>query len=227
MIVLGLDTATPATTVAVLDRDGAVHERRHDPRAGDRPAHATRVLPLAEDALASAGLGWGDLDRLAVGVGPGTFTGLRIGVATARALAQAHELTLVPVGTLRSLAAAARVAAGDRPVLAVLDARRKEAFAAAYREDRELHAPAALSPAALRGLACELGASLAVGDGAIEFREELEPAGADVPASDSELHRVSAGHHCRLAAVTEPLGRDAVLPDYCRLPDAEITHRAR
>src|SRR5919199_5081496 len=129
MAVLGFDTATGATAVAVLLGDGTAVERRDDPAPGERPSHAARLLELAEEALGAAGAGWDDVTRLAVGIGPGGFTGLRIGIATARALAQARALDVVPVGTLRALAAGA---ARPDATLAVLDARRGEAFVAAY-----------------------------------------------------------------------------------------------
>ena len=125
-------------------------EVRDDPEPGARPAHAARLLAAAEEALGAAGVGWEEVDRLAVGVGPGSFTGLRIGIATARALAQGRGLPLVGVSSLEALA---RGAAAPL-VLAVLDARRGEAFAAACRgrpagRSVEGFAPAALAPDAL------------------------------------------------------------------------------
>jgi tRNA threonylcarbamoyladenosine biosynthesis protein TsaB len=233
--VLAFDTATPATTVALSLPDGRLLTRRHDPAAGERPGHMSELLPATLALLADAGIGWPALDRLAVGVGPGTFTGLRIGVATARALAHAHDIPLVAVSTLRSLAAGAEEAAGavaDQPapaVLAVVDARRGEAFAAAWGAGAQpLLAPAALAPEALAEAVSTLGARpLAVGDGALRFRQQLEAAGAVVPADGSPLHRVDAAVHCRLAAVLEPTARDAVLPTYLRLPDAELALRRR
>ena len=159
MRILGLDTATRATTVALLDLEaGTVTERRDDPPRGERPRHTTRLLALAVEVLTDAGCGWEDLTRIAVGVGPGTFTGLRIGISTARALAAARDLPLVGVSTLRSLAhGAAATAAGEgRAVLAVLDARRGEVFAAGWSpgtvadpEALPLLAPTALTPEAL------------------------------------------------------------------------------
>jgi tRNA threonylcarbamoyladenosine biosynthesis protein TsaB len=115
LIVLALDSATAASVAGVLGPDGAVTEARDDPPPGSRGEHAARLLALAEAALERAGVGWADLDRLAVGVGPGGFTGLRIGVATARALAQARGLPLVPVSSLWALAVGAHMAVGDDP----------------------------------------------------------------------------------------------------------------
>lgn len=230
-VLLGFDTATPATTAAVLAPDGRIAERRHDPAPDERPAHAGQLLALAAEALAAAGTTWEQVGRLAVGTGPGTFTGLRIGIATARALAQGLGAELVGVSTLRALAAHAADAPGA-PVLAVLDARRGEAFAAAWAGERELLAPCALAPDALAGEVAAVarsggGPPLAIGDGAVKFRAWLEPAGATVPADGSPIHRVSAAAICRLAAGMQAADRDAVLPDYLRLPDAEIAHRRR
>jgi tRNA threonylcarbamoyladenosine biosynthesis protein TsaB len=230
MKVLALDTATPATTVALALSDENVLTRRHEPAAGERPGHVSELLPLALELLDEAGIDFPQLDRIAVGVGPGTFTGLRIGLATARALAHAHDLPLVGVSTLHSLAAgAAETAAGAPAVLAVLDARRGEAFAAAWAGAEEpLLAPAALTPEALGEAVGALPPGVvAVGDGAVRFRTVLEAAGAVVPTDASAAHRVEAAVHARLAAGMEPKAPDQVLPAYLRLPDAELALRRR
>ena len=218
MIVLGLDTATTATVAGVLDRSGTVTEVRDDPEPGVRPGHANRLLAAAEEALERAGLGWDEVERIAVGVGPGSFTGLRIGIATARALAQARGLPLVGVSSLEALA---RGAAEAELVLAVLDARRGEAFAAAWRAGTLVLPAAALSPDALAERVAGLqGTALAVGDGAVRFRGPLEAAGALVPPDEDGAHRLRAEHVCRLGATGNPIDRDALLPDYLREPDA-------
>jgi tRNA threonylcarbamoyladenosine biosynthesis protein TsaB len=216
VIVAGFDTATAATAAAVLLDDGTAVERRDDPAPGQRPQHASRLLELLEAALGEAGVEWGAVERLAVGVGPGGFTGLRIGIATARALAQARGIELVGVGTLDALAAGAP--AHDGPVAAVLDARRGEAFLAVPGRIE----PVALGPDALREAVAALpGTPLAVGDGAVAFRQQLEAAGAVVPPDDSSAHRVSAAEVCRLGAARAPVPRDQLLPDYRREPDAK------
>lgn len=211
---LVIDTATPATVVGVL-AGGEVVERRHDPAPGERPGHVSQVLALAEEALEEAGTELAALTRIGVGVGPGSFTGLRIGIATARALAHATGLPLAPVSTLGALA----VEAGGGPVLAVLDARRGEAFVARWEDGREVVGPRALRPEELAAAAA--GATLAVGDGALRFRAQLEPAGVAVPPEESALHRVGAAGLVRLAAGAPLVARDALLPEYVRSPDAK------
>jgi tRNA threonylcarbamoyladenosine biosynthesis protein TsaB len=241
MRVLAFDTATSATTVALLDPDAGLEiEARDDPAPGARPGHVTRLLPLIAEVLERAGAGWEAVDRIAVGVGPGTFTGLRIGIATARALAVSREIPLLGVSTLKSLALNAAGEPGAGVVLTVLDARRGEAFAAAWRLGGEprsgpgvlgerLIEPAALAPEALLQRLAALGPRpLTIGSGAIEFRARLQRAGADVPASGSELHRVTALRHCQLAlgpGVAD--GAGDIRPEYLRLPDAELARRRK
>jgi tRNA threonylcarbamoyladenosine biosynthesis protein TsaB len=236
-LILAFDTATAATSVA-LGRGDQIHEARHDPGPGERPGHQTMLLALVDQAFAQAGASWDDVERLAVGIGPGTFTGLRIGIATARALAQGRGIPLLGVSTLEALAMGSTRPSqqiGDvdakresTPVLAVLDARRGEAFAAAWLGDRRLLAPAALSPDALAEAAAGLpGTALAVGDGAVRFRERLEAIGADVPPDDAAVHRVSARRHLGLAEKAPAGGTDQVLPEYLRVPDAQISHAER
>lgn len=228
MNVLAFDTATPDTVVG-LTGAGEPVEKRHSPSPGERPGHAQQLLGLAREALAEAGLDWGGLDRIGVGIGPGTFTGLRIGVATARALAQSSGSELVGVSTLEALAMNALGGASgaaepwEGPVLAVLDARRGETFAAAWRGSERVRGPVAVPPQALAGEAAgDDGAWLAVGDGAVKFRAQLESQGVTVPPDDSPLHRVSALALCRLAHDAPLADRRALIPEYVRLPDAEL-----
>jgi tRNA threonylcarbamoyladenosine biosynthesis protein TsaB len=212
--VLVIDTATAATVVGVALGDEVI-ERRHDPGPGERPGHVSQVLALAEEALAAAGAELSTIERIGVGVGPGSFTGLRIGIATARALSHATGLPLAAVSTLGALAAGA----GDGPVLAVLDARRGEAFVALWEAGREVRGPVVVRPEDLPAAAA--GAASAVGDGAVRFRAHLEPAGVPVPPPGSALHRVGAAGLARLARQAPLVARDALLPEYVRSPDAK------
>lgn len=245
MRILAFDTATPATTVALSGVGNIVYTARDDPPPGERPGHATRLLPLTAMVMERAGVGWDGVDRIAVGVGPGTFTGLRIGIATARALARARSIPLVGVSTLQSLALAGPRApvtlsrqdpggtiAGLDVVLAVLDARRGEVFAASWRMDEvegfetALLLPRAFAPEMLAELVTPLGpTTLAIGDGALAFRQVLERSGAFIPDDDSQLHRVTATNHSRLADGLQASAPDEVRPDYLRAPDAEMARR--
>ena len=149
MPTLGFDTATEVLTVAVAGGGGPLAEAEHGPAADGRPRHSALLLAGIERCVEESG-GWQGIERIAVGLGPGSYTGLRIGIATARALAQARQLELRGISTLSALARGIGELpeAAGRPRLAVLDARRGQAFA-------ELHAvgggppqgPVVLSPA--------------------------------------------------------------------------------
>ena len=205
---LAFDTATADTVVGLSVDKGArarsgtfVVELRHEPAPGDRPGHAEQLLPLCREALERAGIDWPQVDRIGVGVGPGTFTGLRIGVATGRALAQSAGAEVAAVSTLRALAANLH---GSFPVI---DARRGEAFVLVEGE------PRAARPEELRELAA---GRTAIGDGALLYAGLLD----DV-AGDPGLHHVRGAALCALAAAAEPIARDELLPDYVREPDAK------
>ena len=225
--ILGFDCSTPATATALV-RDGEEPLcARHDPEPGGRPGHAAQLLPLCNALLGRADLRFADLDRIAVGLGPGTFTGLRIAIATARGLAHAGGAQLTGVPTLEVLAAGARAPV----VLAVLDARRGEAFAAGYLDGVLTIPPAALAHEALGVRAHEYSTRhpgvLAVGEGAITFRAVLERAGSTVPPDDADAHRVDAAVLCSLAHGRAVGPLDAVLPSYVRPPDARPARSPR
>jgi tRNA threonylcarbamoyladenosine biosynthesis protein TsaB len=233
---LGIDTSTAASAACVLRGDGEAFEVAPEPSAlAERPAHGRELMPAVAEVMERAGLAYTDLEAVAVGVGPGTFTGLRIGVATARALASANGLELRPVSSLAALAAGiaaeaaaaggAAVPAGDaRPApLPVIDAKRGEVFAALYAPDGErLWGPLALRPEELaERIRADAHTPLAAGDGSLRFRGMLEAAGIRVISADSRAHVVRALHVCRLGAEVPGVAPQAVLPDYLRAPDAK------
>jgi tRNA threonylcarbamoyladenosine biosynthesis protein TsaB len=216
---LGIDSSTAASAACVLRADGEVFEHAPDPAAlSAPPAHARELMPAVAAVMERAALGYGDLAAIAVGVGPGTFTGLRIGIATARALASANRLPLRPVSSLAALAAGIDGA----PALPVIDAKRGEVFSALFDGEEPVWPPFAAAPEELAGRVRESGFTpLAAGDGSVRFRGVLEAAGIRVMPDGSRSHVVRALHVCHLAAGAQDMRPEAVLPDYLRAPDAK------
>ncbi|WP_036726277.1 tRNA (adenosine(37)-N6)-threonylcarbamoyltransferase complex dimerization subunit type 1 TsaB [Patulibacter minatonensis] len=233
-VVLGLDTATPATVAAAVAPGARSATRIEVPAAGERPGHTRLLLGLAEDALTAVGAGWGDVGRIVVGLGPGTFTGIRVGVATARALALAHGAGLVGIATPAALAEAAGGPGAPfegRPVLVVQDARRRELFLTWFPDG--VAGGAAVVPWTVPhdGLAAALAdlgtpPAVAVGDGALAFRDVLTGAGVEVP-EDPASHAVDGAALIRAAAAS-PVGAPGdVRPLYVRDADAVPTAERR
>lgn len=220
MVIVGFDTATGATAAAA-SLSGSVFFRGFDQAApGERPRHAERLLPMIEQAATEAG-GWASVDRIAVGIGPGTFTGIRIGVVTARALAHAHGCELAGIETTRALAARAARELG-RPACGVVDGKRGEVFASAVEEGGKVRwGPVVESPAQI---AARLGAEgfegVVVGDGAAMYSEQLTSAAVELPAG--ELDRIDAAEICRLGEEARPVDPSGLEPLYLRRPDAEL-----
>ena len=219
MTIVGFDTSTAATSACVLRGDGEAFEHVPPPeRLLEAPGHSRELLPAVADLMDRAGVGWADVEAVAVGIGPGTFTGLRIGVASARALATAARVPVHPVSSLAALAAG--ISAGV--AMPLIDAKRGELFAAVYESGEQAVEPFVARPEELQERAGrELAGVVAAGDGSLRFREVLEAAGVRVPPDGSELHVVRALHICRLAARVPPERPEAVLPTYIRDPDAE------
>ena len=220
MTVLGIDTSTPASAACVLRDDGAAFEVEPAPsRLGAGPAHARELMPAVAEVMDRAGVGFADLESIAAGIGPGMFTGLRIGIATARALASADGLLLRPVSSLAALAAGMD---GEHR-LPLIDARRGEVFAALHGPGGEpIWPPFVAAPDRVAERVRESGFEVrAAGDGSIRFRRVLEAAGIGVDADDSRSHVVRALHVCRLAPAVPGKPPAAVLPDYLRAPDAK------
>lgn len=204
-------------------RDGEVlHESQLGPVPGGRPRHATGLLDEVEKAAAAAG-GWEAVGQVAVGLGPGSFTGLRIGIATARALGLSLGLPVAGACTLDALGRGIGEGGGGRPALAVLDARRGEVFAALYSPGGErLWGPLALPPADLAERAAALpDPPLAAGSGAVRFRDELVGCGVEVPDDADPVHRVAARHVCAVVAAAGDAAGGPPAPIYLRPPDAE------
>jgi tRNA threonylcarbamoyladenosine biosynthesis protein TsaB len=198
-----------------------LHESQLGLSPQGRPRHATGLLAEVEQAAAAAG-GWDRVDLLAVGLGPGTFTGIRVGIATARGLSVSLGLPARGVCTLDALGRGIQEQAGGL-ALAVLDGWRGEVFAALYGPDgKRLWEPAVLRPEELaeRVAALEETPSVA-GSGAVRFRKELTRDGVRIADDSDPVHRVAARHLCALAAATAGEEGEELAPIYLRPPDAE------
>ena len=227
-VLLAIESATPALSVALLR--GRELLREQSASAGGR--HAERLLPMIEQLLGDAGVRESDVEAFAVSIGPGSFTSLRVGVATVKGLAFATTRRVVPVSTLAALAWSyardRRPWPDDLPIAAVLDARRGELYAALFEVraagPRPLHAGELLTPAALAQRlpkACRV-----VGEGAAILRRELgERLGSGVeipPDADISPSARSVGEIAEVAlregGAVDP--RD-LAPHYVRRAEAD------
>ena len=235
MRLAAFDTALGACSVALFADGRVLAARREEMARG----HAERLLPMAEEVLAEAGLGWTDLDRLAVTLGPGTFTGVRTGLAAARGLALALDLPLAGLNTLEVIAEGAAAARGDAPLVVILDAHGGPLYAQVFPgrgmprvpdglAAPGLHAPDALAAALVSAFGAAPGAGPGegttidlAGNGADLFAPVLAAAGVasarclgpDGPDA-ADLARLAA----RLPAPSRPY--QAPAPLYLRAPDA-------
>ena len=207
MRLLVIDTALEACTVAVA-RNGAILAAASEPMAR---GHQERLAPLAQEVMARAGLGFDALDRIGVAAGPGSFTGLRVGLAFAKGLGLALGRPVVGLGVLEALAASAR---GSGVTAGVIDARRGQVYLQAFR-DGPLAPPSAmaLDAAAASLLALSGGGPLRlVGSGAARLADGLPEA--------EIVQMVSASPEALVElAIRAPAGAGAE-PMYLRAPDA-------
>jgi tRNA threonylcarbamoyladenosine biosynthesis protein TsaB len=230
LAVIALDGATDDVVVGAARGAELIHESAIDRGEERFPRHATMLLGEVERAVEAAG-GWERVGTIGIGVGPGSFTGLRIAIATGRALAQARGLEAAPVGTLEALAMGiAERAMERRPILAILDARRGEVFAQLHDEAGEtISGPVVLNPQMIGEWLAQAAGDrrargaflpLAAGPGSLRFVRELEVADVEVLPGGDPAHRLSARHLCTLAAAGEPTVPEEIRPIYLREPDA-------
>jgi tRNA threonylcarbamoyladenosine biosynthesis protein TsaB len=219
VLILVLDTSTGVVTVAVVRAGEGEREVLAEISIPSRGASET-LLPAARAALDLAGTDLSEVERILVGVGPGTFTGIRIALAVTRALSLATGAALSRNSTLAALAAPALLGTAEPEVLAVLDARRRQVFAQRFGDDGARGGISCSAPEELPAMLAPVEErTLIVGDGAVRYREALSGLGR-VPPEASPLHRVTAVGHV-LSADLAPVPVREVVPLYVREPDAE------
>ncbi len=212
VLTLAVTSSTAMVGVAITD-DGEVLSSFHE--ATDR-RHAEELTPMVAKAMAEAGLSARDVEQFAVDVGPGRFTGLRVGIATVRTLALATGRPVVPVSSLEALAVGAGLAEG--PVVAVIDARRAEVFQQRFEAGGPTSAPAYGPP--LEMYALVQSGDRVVGDGADRYAEIY---GAAVLPG----HEPSAEVIALLARDRRAVPGPEVAPLYLRDPDVQVNIKTR
>lgn len=224
MIVLGIETSTPQTSVALGGESGVVASATLNGRA-----HQEQVVPTLRQLLQWSGAGLSQVAGIAVGVGPGLFTGLRVGVQTAKSLAQALRIPIVGMTSLDVLAFSVRHT--SRLVAAVIDARRGEVFWGVYRpvpggvlrEGGFAVGPPDHLVGELTALAEDV---LVVGDGAVLYRRQIEEMGSQVEFASAMWAHPQAAALVELSVPRfEREEHDRlieVVPLYLRKSDAEI-----
>jgi tRNA threonylcarbamoyladenosine biosynthesis protein TsaB len=207
VIVLGLDTCLSSCSVAVLDGERVLASACEVMARG----HQERLAPMARDVMAEAGLAFDRLDRIAVTVGPGSFTGLRVGIAFAKGLAFALGTPAVGIGTLEALAAET-----SGLVFPAIDARRGQLYLQAFEDGSALMAPDALTAEVAAARIAELSQGrdfTLVGSGAA-LLADFAPSAAVIAAEGADARQVA-----RLAASRTP---GPLKPLYLRAPDAKL-----
>ncbi|WP_377270865.1 tRNA (adenosine(37)-N6)-threonylcarbamoyltransferase complex dimerization subunit type 1 TsaB [Peterkaempfera sp. SMS 1(5)a] len=210
MLLLAFDTATPAVTAALHDGTAVLAEST----TIDARRHGELLLPVIDRVLHDAGAAKGDLTAVVVGVGPGPYTGLRVGLVTAAALGHALSIPVHGVCTLDGIARAARADGLGGPFTAATDARRKEVYWAAYDQDgTRISGPDVDRPAEI---ADRVAGQPAVGAGAQLYPEVFTEARGP--------EHVSAGHLAAFAAEQLAAGVPLLppVPLYLRRPDAQV-----
>ncbi|MEX2549224.1 MAG: tRNA (adenosine(37)-N6)-threonylcarbamoyltransferase complex dimerization subunit type 1 TsaB [Nitriliruptoraceae bacterium] len=223
MLVLGIETSTTRSSVALVDADRVIASAS----LGVARRHGEFVAPAIRFCLEQAGLGVDRIHGVAVGTGPGLFTGLRVGIATAQTFAAARQLPVVGLSGLDVLAF--RVRYTQRVICAVIDARRGERFWAFYRTipggvQRESDPTVGRLDRLVAEIEAQPGDVLVVGDGALDDRGRLQATGAEV--AGPELAWPDAADLAELAVprfVREETQRpDQLRPIYLRDADARI-----
>lgn len=215
MHVLVVDTATPAVTVAVAEIDGTTVSAGSVQVTVNPRAHGELLAPGIRTALSEAGIGMPDLGAVVAGIGPGPYTGLRVGLVTATAIGQALGVPTYGVCSLDGIGAA--VPESGR-VVAATDARRREIYWRVYEKGTPITKPAVDKPDTVAERIIALGVGRAVGEGAVRYADVLRVPVTDQPRYPDPLVLAGiAADRVRSGAPSE-----ALTPLYLRRPDAAI-----
>ena len=223
--VLGLDTAMSACSAALCEGDRVLANRRVVMERG----HAEALMPMVRDVLEAADCAFRDLDLIAVTNGPGTFTGIRIGLAAAKGMAMTANLPLVGVTTFEAIVhAVGEDELGDASLLVVLATKSKGYYAQAFsRKRKPVNAPCVADRNQLAGLVCE-GEVVVAGDGARDGLEALTAAGIGARLCDRAFAS-DAIHVAQIAAMGTRSGEStrAPVPLYLRPPATTLAGSGR
>lgn len=219
MNVLAVDTCFGGLSVVTAGSRGGAHAVLAEAYETRKAGGAERLMPMIREVMQAAGLTFSALDRLAVTVGPGTFTGVRTGVAAVRGLALAAGKPVVAMTSLSVMAAHARglLPDAERVLCVAVDARQGAAYVQVFGADGQAGRSALLSPEQAAGLIGR-GPVLVVGSGAAAVAAAVEAAGGQADAGLPDLQP-----HARALAMTAPslAPVDRVAPLYLRAPDVK------
>ncbi|MGN0162583.1 MAG: tRNA (adenosine(37)-N6)-threonylcarbamoyltransferase complex dimerization subunit type 1 TsaB, partial [Candidatus Ornithomonoglobus sp.] len=194
MKILAIDTSSFPASVAVTDGEYILGEYV----IRNQRKHSQNIMPMVDSVLAGLGMDISEIDVFAVTVGPGSFTGLRIGISTIRAFAQAMKKPVVGISTLEALAY--NFAGTSKTVIPMLDARRDEVFTAAYDNGKAVVEPCVMTVTEIAELFAD-GSAIYTGDGAIKHREEILAADKSAVIAAPNLSEVRASAAAALACI--------------------------
>jgi len=220
MKLLAIETGTLTASVAIVDGAAAVTTQERSVAT-----HSDVLLVLIDRALADAGLTVADLDGVAIGAGPGSFTGLRIGMATAKGLCFARDLPLWTVSSLAALAYEAGTQP-DRDIVAIIDAKKNEVYVGAFRIDSPTAPPRALCPercmppAQVASFIADLENPAILGTGALAYPDVIAPLGELLTGARATPSALAVARIAQTANEAAVLA--TAVPTYIRLSDAEL-----